>query len=284
MTEIKKRNPLIAAVMSILLSGLGQIYNGQLCKGILLYISICAIILAASSADIHSNFYTVIFLYILSIVIYLCVIIDAFRIALKIKEFQLKQYNRWYIYLILIILHYSIVQTPVLSKIDKRTYESYKMSDSSMIPNLSIGDRFIADTINKGENIYQRGDIVVFHNPQRTSEVRVKRVIGLPGETIVIRNKEVFINDYRLREPYVKHTDPTIFPAHISSRHISSRDNTGPLIMPTNCYFLMGDNRDLSYDSRFFNCVDGKSIHGKVTFIYWASGEGKVGKINEIKY
>jgi signal peptidase I len=277
--EHNKRKPLVAALMSILTPGVGQIYNGQVYKSVLMCAIFWVSIIGASSIDIFSKFYIVELLHVLTIATFFYVIIDAFRVASKLEAYSLKNYNRWYVYMILILLHFCIAEILIPPIFKDRTHEVYKLSSSTMAPNLSTGDRFIVDTRNKEKKKYQRGDIVVFDDLKRSVNVLIARVIGLPGEKIEIRNKDVFINDQYLREPYKKHVDSTIFPAHISSR-----DNMQPLIIPKDCLFLMGDNRDRSNDSRFNNCVDLKYIHGKVTYIYWASDERKIGEISKITY
>ena len=110
-----------------------------------------------------------------------------------------------------------------------------------------------------------RGDIVVFKYPKDPSKDFIKRVIGLPGDRIEIRNKKVFVNGQVLVEPYARFTDPRILPASVSPR-----DNLGPLIVPPHSLFVMGDNRDESYDSRFWKYVDESALKGKAFIIYWS--------------
>ncbi len=276
--EHKKRIPLVAAFMSILAPGVGQIYNGQVRKGIFLNILVLFTGWAVFYFDIYNSFFLKVFLIIFVVIAALYSIIDAYRVSEKTKEIKLRYYNRWYVYSVLIILSFSIEEIIIVPQNKNHTFKSYEISNNSMEPTLSVGDRIIVDTRNKG-NIYHRGDIVIFDYLHKKPIVSAKRVIGLPGEKIEIKNKQVLINNFNLIEPYIKHVDSTIFPTGISNR-----DNMGPVTIPLDCFFLMGDNRDLSYDSRDFICVDIKSIHGKATFIYWASSAGKIGKINNVRY
>ena len=111
----------------------------------------------------------------------------------------------------------------------------------------------------------KRGDIVVFEYPVDRTKDFIKRAIGLPGETVRIHDKKVFINDRPLDEPYATFTDPKILPAVVGPR-----DNMGPVVVPPDSLFVMGDNRDESYDSRFWKFVKMDEIKGEAFIIYWS--------------
>lgn len=116
----------------------------------------------------------------------------------------------------------------------------------------------------------KRGDIVVFEYPKDTSKDYIKRCIGLPGDTLEIRDKQVYINGEPIKEPYKVHKDPNIYSnaAYVSvSRR--NRDNFGPIIIPEAEYFMMGDNRDYSSDSRFWGPLQKKYVKGKALIKYW---------------
>jgi signal peptidase I len=111
----------------------------------------------------------------------------------------------------------------------------------------------------------ERGDIIVFMFPEDETKDFIKRVIGLPGDRIEIRSKTVYINDQPLTEPYTQHVDPAVLP-----HQVHPRDNLGPLTVPPDSYFVMGDNRDQSLDSRFWGFVKRDKIKGKAFLIYWS--------------
>jgi len=155
--------------------------------------------------------------------------------------------------------------------------QAFKIPSGSMIPTLLIGDhilvnKFIYGVRNpvtrelwiKGKEP-QRRDVIVFIFPKNRKLDFIKRVIGLPGEVVEIRNKKVFINGVPLEEPYVQHTDPNILP-----REISPRDNFGPVRVPPGHLFVMGDNRDQSHDSRFWGFVPIRDVKGKAFIIYFS--------------
>jgi signal peptidase I len=161
--------------------------------------------------------------------------------------------------------------------------QAFKIPSGSMKSTLLVGDHILVTKFTYGIKIPfmdteifdfggpQRKDIVVFRYPVDPDKDFIKRVIGLPGDTIRIQNKRVFVNDKELDEPYVQHTDHGILPGSVSPR-----DNFGPIVVPQNSYFVMGDNRDESYDSRFWKFVDESVLKGKAFIIYWSwNGEGK---------
>ena len=110
-----------------------------------------------------------------------------------------------------------------------------------------------------------RGDIIVFMFPEDETKDFIKRVIGLPGDRVEVRDKNVFINGQPLSEPYTQHVDPAVLP-----HQVQPRDNLGPLTVPSDSYFVMGDNRDQSLDSRFWGYVKREKIKGKAFLIYWS--------------
>lgn len=158
--------------------------------------------------------------------------------------------------------------------------EAYKIPTSSMEPTLLIGDHLVvnkmlysaaATALGRGlaplRNV-RRGDIVVFKSPAEPDRNIVKRVIGLPGEQIRISNRQIYIDDEPLEEPYAYYSSSESKGDRSYSN--SHRDNTEESIVPEGHYFVMGDNRDNSYDSRFWGTLPGKLIKGRALFVYWS--------------
>src|SRR5262245_14071663 len=143
----------------------------------------------------------------------------------------------------------------------------------SMNPTILVGDHFFLDKIafpgNYPESLQKylpvrtihRGDIVAFWSPENPNMRLVKRVIGLPGETLEVRRRDVYIDGKKLDEPYAVHIDP---------REIDRRDNYGPVTIPADRFFLMGDNRDNSNDSRFWGFAPRENLIGRPLFVYWS--------------
>jgi signal peptidase I len=125
----------------------------------------------------------------------------------------------------------------------------------------------------------RRGDIIVFRYPLDPNLDYVKRVIGLPGETVEIRDKRLFINGKLLDEPYTLFQDPTIYPNDPGlPEQYRMRDQMDARVVPPDSYFAMGDNRDLSADSRYWGFVPRAHIEGRPFFVYWSfNGHGNEG-------
>lgn len=155
--------------------------------------------------------------------------------------------------------------------------QAFKIPSGSMKQTLQIGDHilvnkfiygikmpFLMTTIVPIKNP-ERGDIVVFKFPEDPDKDFIKRVIGIAGDVVECRDKQVYINHKRLNHDYGIHTD-----SNIISGGVQPRDNFGPVVVPENSLFVMGDNRDQSYDSRFWGFVGLKALRGKALIIYWS--------------
>lgn len=155
--------------------------------------------------------------------------------------------------------------------------QAFKIPSGSMIPTLLIGDHLLVNKFIYGVHppfsdkrilVFEnpkRGDIIVFKYPEDPNRDFIKRVIGVGGDIVEIKNKKVFVNGVELKEPYARYTDSYIHP-----RELDPRDNFGPVKVPEGKLFVMGDNRDQSYDSRFWGFVDLKDVKGKALIIYWS--------------
>lgn len=155
--------------------------------------------------------------------------------------------------------------------------KTYKIPSGSMKPTLLVGDHLIVNKFIYGIKIPffrktvipitdpKRGDIVVFIYPDNRSLDYIKRVIGVGGDTIEVKKKKLFVNGKESTDSYSVHSDSVIYPAIINSR-----DNFGPVVVPANSLFVMGDNRDESLDSRFWGFVELKDVQGKAFMLYWS--------------
>jgi signal peptidase I len=155
--------------------------------------------------------------------------------------------------------------------------QAFKIPSGSMIPTLQIGDHILVNKLAYGIRVplyghylidfgkVQRGDVIVFIFPEDRSKDFIKRVVGVAGDTVEIRGKKVFLNGKQIEDPYAhfEGDDPqNVLPA--------SRDDFGPTRVPENQLFVMGDNRDRSYDSRFWGFVNLDDVRGKAFLIYWS--------------
>ncbi len=151
--------------------------------------------------------------------------------------------------------------------------QAFKIPSGSMLPTLQIGDHLLVNKFKYGIHMPfmdkyifefdgpQFQDIIVFEFPEDPSKDFIKRVVGLPGDVVEIKDKKFFRNGRHVEEDYIQHRDRRI---------VDKRDDFGPYTVPENSYFVLGDNRDESYDSRFWGAVEREDILGKAWIIYWS--------------
>jgi signal peptidase I len=135
-------------------------------------------------------------------------------------------------------------------------YQPVRVEGTSMQPELRDQDRLFIDKFFFRFEKINRGDVVVFHYPRDPEKSYIKRVIGLPGDTVAIRLGRVFIDNQPIEESYVP-------------RRYRDTRSMGEMVVPPDEYFVMGDHRSISSDSRDFGPVDRELIYGKAAFIYW---------------
>jgi len=155
--------------------------------------------------------------------------------------------------------------------------QAFKIPSGSMLNTLQIGDHILVNKFIYGIknpfngntwipiNKPKKRDIVVFRYPVNPAQDYIKRVVGVEGDTVEIKDKKLYVNGELQAENYAIYLDNKILPADVQSR-----DNMGPTTVPENSLFVMGDNRDNSYDSRFWKFVNLKAVKGKAFILYWS--------------
>lgn len=191
------------------------------------------------------------------------------------------------------------IGTAVILFLVVRTFlvEAFKIPTGSMENTLLVGDFLLVNKAVYGSELPiarmrvpgisrpTRGEVVVFHPPHDPSKNYVKRIVGLPGDTLAMRDKVLYVNGEAQDEPYVRHVDQFGDPidsrmewqrAYLVSgkrarhRFAPSRDNWGPIVVPDGKFFALGDNRDNSEDSRYWGFVDVQAIRGRPMFVYYS--------------
>ena len=155
--------------------------------------------------------------------------------------------------------------------------QAFKIPSGSMLPTLLIGDHLLVNKFIYGIRIPfsgkvlvplkdpKSGDIIVFKFPKDRSIDYIKRVVGVPGDEIELKNKKLFVNGNPTSDPHAYYTTTAVLPGSVSPK-----DNFGPVTVPEGKYFVMGDNRDNSSDSRFWGFVENNDVLGKAMIIYWS--------------
>jgi len=161
--------------------------------------------------------------------------------------------------------------------------QAFKIPTGSMEENLLIGDHLLVNKFVFGPTVsplerkllpvteIKRGDVIVFKYPEEPERDFIKRVIGLPGETLEVREKKVYVNGSPLDEPYAHYLQPVASPSEFHEvTSFDVRERYGPVTVPVNHYFVMGDNRDNSQDSRYWGFLPRGNVKGKALIIYWS--------------
>ncbi len=155
--------------------------------------------------------------------------------------------------------------------------QAFKIPSASMEDTMLVGDRLLVNKFIYGIKVPftdkrilkirdpQRGDVIVFKYPVDPDKDFIKRVIGTPGDVVQVINKVVYVNGRPYRNPHETHKEPEIIP-----EAQNPRDNTQMIKVPANSYFVMGDNRDRSYDSRFWGFVTNGRIEGLAFVKFWS--------------
>ncbi len=179
------------------------------------------------------------------------------------------------------------VLVAVLLALFIRTFavQAFKIPSGSMKKTLLIGDHILVNKFIYGVKVPfskttiiplkkpKHGDIIVFKFPMDPEKDFIKRVVGIAGDKVEIRNKQVFVNNIKADSTFAQFTDSFIVPGcppGIRQDAPCRKDNFGPIKVPENKLFVMGDNRDQSFDSRFWGFVDSKTVNGKAFIIYWS--------------
>jgi signal peptidase I len=150
--------------------------------------------------------------------------------------------------------------------------QAFKIPSSSMEPTLLVGDHLLVNKFIYGIRIPlldkkilrfsepQRGDVIVFVPPHERNKDFIKRVIGLPGDTVEIKDRKIYINDTLIEDPW----------GVFNEWNLSTRDNYGPNVVPPDSLFVMGDNRNNSQDSRYWGFASLNDVLGQAFIMYWS--------------
>ena len=303
-----RRRPWLAVVLSLVMAGLGHIYVGRLVRGLLLAF-LCFIPLVvvhvALATGIDAKVVTAAAV-VGTFVIPIVAIGDSYRIAKRTRpDYQLKDYNRWYVYVLLLLVETGgSIQTAFSTRANY--IEAFKVPAASMYPGIVPGDRILADKTAYKKAAPKRGDVIVFLNPDDRRTNYIKRLVAGPGDTVEIRDNVVFVNDEQLERTKApagaldairikldgKTLEGDVFEETnaearyriilASGSDAESAADFARMTVPKNHCFVLGDNRNHSRDSRSFGPVAFGDIKGKVKYLYFPARDwSRFGKIDQ---
>lgn len=256
----------IALLLAILVVGLGHLYDRRWRLAVTYELAFPVLFLLVRAVALHRDILTAIVIIVSGAVFQLFVIGQAVWFSLhRRKGLPLPRIGR----LPLIVA----VTIAILTTVGWDTgffpghvlgFKGYKISSDSMGPTLRTGDRVLVDARAYTTSRPQRGDLVVF--TEAPNYTLAKRVIGLGGDTLDFTNQTVVLDGHPLRESYLAPPDPAVQSQEFPKHTVGSGD-----------VFVLGDNRDHSYDSRYFGDIPDRAVIGKVIAIYWSPDHSRIG-------
>jgi signal peptidase I len=286
---MKVRKPWLAFLLSLLCPGLGQLYNGSprwafggLAAGALLGLFAAIYLFGSLGLLIQAV--------LLSFAFDLFFGAHAYWQARERQAVQLQPYQRWWIYLGFALVAYGLPDG--YGTLIPQRFRSFQIPSESMVPNLLVGDRLVADGWVYWKDDPKRGDVVVFDYPNDPSVKYVKRIIGMPGDVVELRTGELYVNSTLVRQRRMG--EATVPSKGWNAVEFAERQGEteyrvyrsqppmfldyGPETVPEGSYFVLGDNRDRSNDSRLWGFVKRDAIIGRMAYIYfsWDAESGSI--------
>lgn len=273
MPQAEPWRPIVAVLLSLAVPGLGQLYCGKPLKGLVCLIAIAAITGTIISSALGVGIKITLALVLLGLAIEIAILVDAGLSAERPQDTARRWYDHWYAFLAAGVGFHLVFWPLVIVTIQPQVQglRTFRLPAESMSPGIMKRDCFLARKVSSPAATPSRGEIIIFPFPEDRSKLFIKRVIGLPGEQIEIKSKQVFIDGKPLTDPWGNHRDSIIIPMNVSRR-----DHMPPLKIPEDSVFVMGDNRDHSLDSRFWGTVEIQDIGWKALFVYWSDDPARI--------
>ncbi len=286
------REPWLAVTLSLFAPGLGQIYCGEIVRGLVLFLAslmfIPLVVLAALLPPATPILAALLLTALIVLAAYVYAVAAAYRSAGKLREhYQAREYNRPLIYVLFLLV--GILYSAGGAWYLPHVFEAFYLPTQSMAPTFLEGDHVLADKIAYRKAMPKRGDVVIFRVPNKPGLTWIKRVIGLPGDTVEVKDSEVFVNGKRLerdRVPASNFSRITGLPEgavfvenNAGSRYLiligkEKVQDYPKTKVPEGGFFVLGDHRDRSLDSRDpeLGFVPLGNILGNVPYIYYPAG------------
>ena len=278
---IKPRNGFIAFLLSLLLPGLGQVYNGQPKKAIVFFGLLLFFPFVFGLTRGTTTMYGLFSLFFIEIALRIYIIIDGVKNAKRQKEYILKPYNTWYYHLLIAVGMIAILMVYDMSAI--LGTQTFRIPTTSNNPTFQLGDWLVADMRAYKTREPSYGDIVVFSS--QNGQIYTFRVVGRPNDNIELIDNIVSINGKPSKATFIKETTNDEMPVieieeelpnghkHLIYKYKvpydSTKTNIKNVLVPSDGYYLLGDNPDNAMDSRYEGFISKDRIKGRIIYSYW---------------
>ena len=284
----KPRNAFIAFLLSLVIPGLGQVYNGQLKKGLLFFGIFLLNPLLFGISRGATYFYGFLLGFLIGLITRVYIILDAIRNAKRQQFYIPKTYNTWYYQLsiatLVVIIFWVYDPQSILG------IQSFHIPTPSNQPTIQIGDRLMADMEAYKNALPNYGDIVVFK--KENDQIYTYRIVGLPKDTVAVIDNIVTINGRKSKSTFIKETTSNEFQVREFEEEFpnghkhkiykskqsldTTKSNIMDIIIPANNYYLLGDNRDNAEDSRYVGFINKNKILGRLVFSFWGESMDRI--------
>jgi len=304
-----RRWPWLAVTLSVIMAGLGHIYCGRFVKGLILtfltYIFVPVLFGTLSVSHSSVRIAVIIISFSVSTVIWLFAIIDSWYTAKRTAEnYALKDYNRWYVYVLLVLMGTG-GSTQIAFNVRATLLEAFRVPSASNYPTIELNDRLLANKLAYKNSDPKRGDLIVFLNPENRRMNYIKRVVAIAGDTVEIKDGQLYINDEKLQRQVLAQSTLDNIRVEVAGEplegnafyetngnakykiflagppHNQASSDFAKITVPEHHCFVLGDNRNLSRDSRHFGPIPLATVKGRADYLYWPAKDwSRFGRIS----
>lgn len=273
------RRPAGAVLLTLCVTGLGHLYAGRpraalafVLAGHLYGVALLMLILSRPSAA------GLLLAAVFGVLLAATAIVHSGLAAKRAAQpYELRWYNRWWIYVLVLLFAWFVWRPGLKALIRHSVLNAYRIPSPAMEPSILVGDFLFADTRPAARRMPQRNDVVIFTSINQPGLTLIKRVVGLPGDTLLTRDGQLYRNGQPVREPWIRpltSADATPLVQETTSQpsgaQVPTMLNWGTIVVPAGQLFLMGDNRADSYDSRFWGTLPADRILGRPLSLYFS--------------
>lgn len=279
----RDRRPAGAVLLTLCVTGLGHLYAGRPRAALGFAVAghlygVAFIILALSRPSARELLFAV----VIGVLLVLTAIVHSSLAAKRATQpYELRWYNRWWIYVLVLLFAWFVWGPGLLALMRHSVLRAYRIPSPAMEPSILVGDRLFADFRPAARRMPQRNDVVILESVEQAGVTVIKRVIGVPGDTLLTRDGQLYRNGQTVAEPWIQPlTSADSFPLEEtrlpSGTRRPTRLNWGPVVVAAGQLFVMGDNRPDSYDSRLWGTLPADHVLGRPLSLYFSFGWGHI--------